>query len=99
MGVDESEFQISVYEEREGPGNGTLLMTFVTRAVAAESGTFRVHPGYAEYTGLNDLLRLEIPLPPNVRIDVEPLTAGSRYWAFVSITNNDTQRVTTVTPQ
>jgi hypothetical protein len=34
-----------------------------------------------------------------VRIEVQPLTAGLRYWAFVSVTNNDTQHVTTITPQ
>jgi len=33
------------------------------------------------------------------RVEIEPLTPGLRYWAFVSITNNETQHVTTVTPQ
>jgi hypothetical protein len=32
-------------------------------------------------------------------ISIEPITPGLRYWAFVSVTNNDTQEVTTVTPQ
>ena len=34
-----------------------------------------------------------------VRIEVEPLDSGMRIWSFVSITNNDTHHVTTVTPQ
>lgn len=34
-----------------------------------------------------------------VRAEIEPLTEGLRYWAFVSVTNNETQHVTTITPQ
>jgi len=45
------------------------------------------------------------PFPPElfdastVRIEIEPVTPNMRYWGFVSITNNETQHVTTVTPQ
>lgn len=98
MGVDNAQFQLSASEEREGVANGGPLRTEVVRAVAPENGTFREHPGYAESTTLT-LLGFATANPVNVRIDVEPLTAGSRYWAFVAITNNDTQRVTLVTPQ
>lgn len=34
-----------------------------------------------------------------IRIEIEPLTPGMRFWSFVSVTNNDTQHVTTITPQ
>jgi len=30
---------------------------------------------------------------------VEPITPGSKIWAFVSVTNNATQHVTVVNPQ
>ena len=33
-----------------------------------------------------------------VRIEVEPLTQGLRFWAFVSVTNNNTQHVTVICP-
>jgi hypothetical protein len=33
-----------------------------------------------------------------VRVEVTPLTEGLRFWTFVSITNNETQHVTTITP-
>ncbi|HUO83732.1 MAG TPA: IPT/TIG domain-containing protein [Thermoanaerobaculia bacterium] len=33
------------------------------------------------------------------RVDLEPLEPLERFWAFVSITNNDTQQITVVTPQ
>lgn len=32
-----------------------------------------------------------------IRIEIEPLDPGVRYWAFVSVTNNDTQQITTLT--
>jgi hypothetical protein len=33
-----------------------------------------------------------------VRVDIEPVEAGSRLWAFASITNNETQHITIVAP-
>ena len=33
-----------------------------------------------------------------IRVEVEPLTSG-KYWAFASITHNETQHVTVITPQ
>jgi hypothetical protein len=33
------------------------------------------------------------------RIEIEPTLPDMRVWAFVSITNNETQHVTLVTPQ
>jgi len=35
----------------------------------------------------------------NVRIELEPLSEGTKYWAFVSITNNKTQQFYTITPR
>ena len=33
-----------------------------------------------------------------VSIEVTPLIPGTRFFTFVSVTNNDTQQVTTITP-
>jgi len=56
---------------------------------------------------LFDLAYAEVPLnslfeiqgQDRVRIEVAPLTSGLRLWGFVSVTNNQTQHVTTVVPQ
>lgn len=62
--------------------------------VVTLSGTPPYDPGYAQ---LNDLgTHTEAPA---VRIEIEPLSPGVRYWAFVSVVNNETQQLTTVTPQ
>jgi hypothetical protein len=47
-------------------------------------------PGYGE---LGLYLRGKVG-----RVEIEPLIEGLRYWAFVSITNNVTQHITTITP-
>lgn len=52
-------------------------------------------PPYAE-------LPLHLLLPASnatARVDVEPLTQGLAYWAFASVTHNETQHVTVVSPQ
>jgi hypothetical protein len=33
-----------------------------------------------------------------VRIEIEPFSAGVAFWSYVSITNNDSQQITLVTP-
>lgn len=43
-------------------------------------------------------LHVGTELPPMLSIEIEPRTAGSEFWAFVSITNNETQHLTLVTP-
>lgn len=35
---------------------------------------------------------------PRVRIDIDPITPGLRFWAFISVTHNATQHVTVITP-
>lgn len=57
----------------------------------------RVYPGYASLQGI-----VEIPGVAGqqaIRLEISPVTEGLRYWAFVSVTNNETQHVTTITPQ
>ena len=67
-------------------------------ATTSESGDFRTQAAYAGYTW-DEVFAQPRTFPNAVRVEITPLTAGSRYWPFVSITNNDTQMVTLVTPQ
>ncbi len=92
MDAPEAQFRVGVFEESEGVSDGSPVAQFTLNTTAPDSGPFGQHPGYA---GLGSFLFL----PAGVRIDVEPLTPGSRYWALVSVTSNTTQRVTLVTPQ
>jgi hypothetical protein len=57
---------------------------------------FLVHPSVAEIPGFESAP--ELSGQKALWIQVVPITPGLRIWAFVSITNNDTQQVTLVTP-
>lgn len=49
-----------------------------------------------------DLGSESFPLPPGVewlRLRIEPVSEGFSYWGFVSVTNNETQLISIVTPQ
>jgi hypothetical protein len=91
-------FRVRVYGERVGTNQGVPITEFDLTATTRQTGEFRYEAAYADYSGLTDLLQLPNVFPEFVRFEIEPLTSGSRYWAFVSVTNNDTQRVTLITP-
>jgi hypothetical protein len=55
-------------------------------------------PGFAQLPSLTEQFP-QLVAAPLVRITVEPLTEDLRFWAFVSVTNSETQHVTLVTPQ
>jgi hypothetical protein len=63
-------------------------------------------PGYAVYTGFTPPPGGQVPTPPfmNVLVEVPPgpggaVIPGTPIWAFITVTNNETQHITTVTPQ
>jgi hypothetical protein len=58
---------------------------------------FRVHLDHSVM--LSDLLSGTTATGERVRIVVEPLEPDTPYWAFVSITNNETQHITISTPK
>lgn len=87
-----SSFRVRVYSQREGTA-ADLLGDAVVTAFTGETGDFRMSPALAEY-GLPAATE-----SASVRVEVTPLTAGSRFWALASATNNTTQHVTIVSPQ
>ncbi|MDP9361074.1 MAG: hypothetical protein M3P29_06440 [Acidobacteriota bacterium] len=52
--------------------------------------------GYAEISNVGALPELQNA--DRIRIEVTSLTTGLRFWSFVSVTNNDTQHVTILSP-
>lgn len=89
-------FLVALYAQSEGVQSA--VHSEQVTASTPQSGDFRTKAAYAQLD-ITDLLRLEKTWPATIRIAVEPLTPGSRYWTFASITNNETQLVTLVTPQ
>lgn len=58
----------------------------------------KIRPGYAQIAWLLQSYPQITPGEP-LRIEITPITPGLRFWAFAAITNNDTQHITTITPQ
>lgn len=55
-------------------------------------------PGYAQFVDLVGAFP-QVAASETVRVEITPLSEGLRFWAFASVTNNETQHVTTITPQ
>ena len=54
---------------------------------------------YPSYVAVNDFQKDPVlGAVPLLRIEVTPVTPGLRFWTFVSVTNNETQHVTLITP-
>ena len=62
-----------------------------------ESYTNPDHPGFAMIGDLANAFP-QLAGQSRVRIDLDPVTADLRFWAFVSTAHNTTQQVTVVTP-
>ncbi|HKS21831.1 MAG TPA: hypothetical protein VJZ76_03450 [Thermoanaerobaculia bacterium] len=55
-------------------------------------------PGFAQIGSIVDAYPA-LRSATTTRVEITPVAAGTRIWAFVSVTNNETQHVTTITPQ
>lgn len=93
-------------DDQEGPGSQPLVQTIVTLATPAGVPTASGYPSAPGYVQLADFGNMpELEGVERVRVEVEPVDnllnpdAEVRIWAFVSVTNNETQHVTTITPQ
>jgi hypothetical protein len=79
---------------------GALLASRTVAVVYKQSGEF-AFPRVAACAQLGDL-RGSVPEIANqdiVRVDVSSVDEATRFWAFASVTNNETQHVTLITPQ
>lgn len=96
-----ADYAIRLYDEN----SNALVASFNQHIVPAPTGQLQFEPGYAEINGNSIAIGVGDPTPSPrgpitaLRIEVEPLTQGSAFWAFVAVTNNDTQQLTVVTPQ
>ena len=55
-------------------------------------------PGYAQFVDLVAVFP-QLAASETIRVEITPISPGLRFWAFAAITNNETQHVTTITPQ
>lgn len=99
---------LRIYRDLAGPAvsNGVTLRAFdiasgellLTRDLEVpRRSEMMFTPGYLE---INDLAAAlpELQGSSAARFEIVPSHSAQRVWAFVSVTNNDTQHVTTITP-
>jgi hypothetical protein len=98
VALTSAQFRVRVFSQSE-VAQTTPLAETTLQASSADSGDFHVTPAYAEYPISIFFGPVLLAKDAAVRVEVTPLTPGSRYWAFVSATNNTTNHVTLVTPQ
>jgi hypothetical protein len=91
MNLDQASFTVRVLDQDT---NAVLLERQVATSTPPQPIT-RFRPGFVE---IRDIVPPGAQ-PTSLRIEIDPQTTGSAFWAYVAITNNDSQQVTLVTPQ
>lgn len=56
-------------------------------------------PNVPRFAALTDFSSLVPASRDRIRLEIQPSAFGMQLWAFVSVTNNATQQITTITPQ
>lgn len=96
--VDESAFLIRIQTVCDPPNcDGTE--TLYEHSVYATAGTSIFDPAYVLFNEFpSGVGTVRVTITPLVPI-VTPPALPVRFWAFVSVTNNDTQHITVISPQ
>ena len=96
------------FEGRHGPQvfvevaspTGVILHSEVVTLLFGGAWTNERYPPYPSVAVVFGLEQIGIQNgTETVRVRLEPVEPGMRYWAFATVTNNETQHVTTITPQ
>jgi IPT/TIG domain len=90
-----SDFQVTIYPQSED--DEMPVHTSQVTASWRSLGPFRSKASYGQID-ISSLLAGNTTLE-TARIEVTPRTPGSRFWTVATISNNETQAVTLVTPQ
>jgi hypothetical protein len=102
--VPSASFRVKMYEVTGARPDRLLREDVVTLNRPPEPPPNRIGTPLGQIA-LTNMFLIEIAGVDRVRISIEPVTDPAAlhppapYWAFVSITNNKTQQVTTVTPR
>jgi len=96
LAYTDARFVVRIYPHDDDSAQPAHIATLT--AATPQTGAFRNEAAYAQLD-VSDLLKLRKAWPAAARIEVQPVIPGSRFWAVVSLTNNETELVTLVTPQ
>lgn len=77
--------------------NSIPFVDTVLHLQSPDFNSYEAVPGTAVFTDLVSAFP-QLASVSLVRIQIEPVSADMRFWAFASVTNNETQHVTTIVP-
>lgn len=97
QGLDDEFVVINLYADDETAPRLSRVATL--RRVRDERVTSALLPLYPAYLQVDVGQLLPLGGIELLRVEIEPVDPGARLWGFVTITNNDTHHVTTVSPQ
>lgn len=97
VALTQARFRVTLYAQAAGATTQVEHSVELT-ASTGETGEFRTQAAFAEYN-FAELELLDKDWPKAFRVEITPLTPGSRFYPLLSVTNNDTQLFTLVTPQ
>lgn len=92
----DAEVRVRVYDDQvaSNPQDDVAVIDRVMHLNAIDAGKlYPRFPGFAS-------VYIEPPgITGDVRVEISPITPALRFWAFASVTHDETQHVTLVTPQ
>jgi hypothetical protein len=101
--VEQPEVEVRYFRQPDGSGPGLDLNIYLLRAerVALRSrpstAQFNLYPAIAEIGNVETFP--ELAGESAIWVEIVPITPGLRIWGLVSITNNENQQVTIISPQ
>jgi hypothetical protein len=84
------------------PTNELIASTTLDLSAADEGclgGPVGCTPNLPRYGTVSDIVPPAAAGSEAIRLEIRSIDTGMRLWAFVSVTNNSTQQITTITPQ
>jgi hypothetical protein len=101
--VEQPEVEVRYFRQPNPNGPGLdlnihlLRVERITLRVPPPLGTWQLAPSVAEIANIETFP--ELAGESTIWVEVVPLTPGMRAWALISVTNNETQQVTIISPQ
>ena len=78
----------------------TVTIGNVSQQVLVAGGRTLIDPAYAQFSNFPiGTGEVDVVITPNTAIPPFPPFQPAKVWAFISVTNNDTQLITTISPQ
>ena len=101
--IDGAQVLMQAVDLSTGDIMGDEIITLQYEEAGTEADPFPTRPSFAFLNDVDNLVRGMIPPVvtgvTSFHLRLTPVVPGTRIWAFASITNNETQLVTTVSPQ